>query len=270
MNIMPSQYIVTLYIQPDKGPISPIEIDLLSIETTIMGLDAGSNRDESRIRQIAAKIKTQFPDVDPYRDLSVFSHFVRRLSHVALFSGVVVRLPGTIQGQSQPPNPTADQIQRLADEAIEMRKKLGVLEMRNKELEVFVPTLKTENEEWRGKEDSYQRKIDSLHARVRDAELNMSRAQADAQRQHARVIALEQENAALLLQEEQSQRERQAALRQQNEIASLREINMNLRAQAEQLQISLEQRDQELKTLRARLRRLAVEGPDQAKPEWLD
>ena len=48
MSSSPTPYVVTLYIHPDKGPVRDMQLDMLSIETRVIGLDANSDRDDAR------------------------------------------------------------------------------------------------------------------------------------------------------------------------------------------------------------------------------
>ena len=244
-----SQFMVTLYIHPDSGPVTPMQLDMLSIETTILGLDAHSNRDDARIRQIAAKIKATFPDVDPYRNLGMLSQFVSRMSHVALFSGVVLRLPGTIQGASLPTSPDAADYAQKIQETITLRAALDDCEQRFETVDQLLPALKKQNEQLQRRNKQLDTTLNDIRVRVDSAENHMQDALAETQRQRDKSDKLEQENAALHVREEELQRECKSLLKFKNEVADLRQELIEERKAHEQFKETLEKRDLKIKAL---------------------
>lgn len=89
---------VTLYIEPDKGPIKPINIDLMEIEQVVLTTYRTSgNRDQERQRLICAKIKQQFPYVEPESNLNGLSMVLARFSYTDQLNGWVLRLKGVIE-----------------------------------------------------------------------------------------------------------------------------------------------------------------------------
>lgn len=97
MDTVSSQHILQLYIHPDEGPIKPMTLDLMEIEIAVQGSrSAALNPDEERFRQIASRIKKEFPYVDPNSNQKGLSVILSRLSHSYHFTGVVLRLAGMI------------------------------------------------------------------------------------------------------------------------------------------------------------------------------
>jgi chromosome segregation ATPase len=89
---------VTLYIEPDKGPIKPISIDLMEIEQAVRTTYRTSvNREQERQRLICAKIKQQFPYVEPESNLNGLSLVLARFSYADQLNGWVLRLKGVIE-----------------------------------------------------------------------------------------------------------------------------------------------------------------------------
>src|SRR6266446_1962803 len=89
---------VTLYIEPDKGPIKPVQLDLLDIEQMLQtAYTMSRNKDQERLKLICAQIKKQLPNVQPESNMTGLSLVMARFSHVDQFSGCVLRLNGEIE-----------------------------------------------------------------------------------------------------------------------------------------------------------------------------
>src|SRR5437868_14023432 len=110
------QFVITIYIRPDKGPISEMKLDMLAIDTEAMQSTTNGKNDERRLDKIAEKITEKFPKVEPQRKLNELRLLIARLSHVSLFDGVVLRLPGEIDGSTPPQQqafPSPEDFKRL-------------------------------------------------------------------------------------------------------------------------------------------------------------
>ena len=275
MSAVPSQYVVTVYIHPDHGPITPMQLDMLSVETMVMGLDANSNRDEARIRETAARIKAAFPDVDPYRNLGMLTQLIKRLGHVGLFNGVVLRLPGAIPGPSQPVNPTIEEFAKLRDELANLKTRLVELDQINKDLQKS-PDLEVENERLQKREQELLLKVKELRQDLVHAEHLKDISVAEAKRATDRESSLEQEIINLRHKEDEARREHQMFSKLQAEVAALRMDSEELEKDNEQLLVELKQCKQERKLLQEQQQRRQPEQPhdplkpDQGKNDWID
>lgn len=275
MSSSPTPYVVTLYIHPDKGPVRDMQLDMLSIETRVIGLDANSDRDDARVREIAAQIKKNFPHVDPYRNIGMLNQFITRFGHVALFNGVVLRLPGTIDGDGFVPvlNPTAAEFQRLTEEMNQLKDQLEDLK---KKYYVDVGDFRSavaENEGLRKAQTELQKKLNELRSQIDKAEHQAYDAEQAAQKYKDRSGILEKEVAELRVKEEKARRDLQSLMNIQQEVAVLRQ-NLNEEQKAEQqLRQSLEKREKEISELRKKLRILGEAKDhvqDQAADPWLE
>src|SRR5713226_4860652 len=111
------QHVIQLYIHPDVGPITPVEIDMMAVETEALKLPASSDYDEIRIQAICRLIRQTFPQVEPERNRQGIASIIGRLRNVFNFSGIVLRLPGTIVDKSAPsPSIDAKLLERLTRE----------------------------------------------------------------------------------------------------------------------------------------------------------
>jgi hypothetical protein len=275
MSAVPSQYVVTVYIHPDHGPITPMQLDMLSVETMVMGLDANSNRDEARIRETAARIKAAFPDVDPYRNLGILTQLIRRLGHVGLFSGVVLRLPGAIPGPSQPVNPTEQEFAKLKDEIGNLKTELEELRQANEDLQKS-PDLEADNVRLLRREQELLAMVKELRQDLVRAEHVKDLSVAEAKRATDRESALEQEIIDLRLKEDEARREHQMFSKLQAEVAALRMDSEELEKENEQLLVELKHCKQEKDLLKEQQQRRKPEQPhdplkpDQGKNDWMD
>ena len=101
MHDMSSPQVVTLYIHPDNGPVKPITLNLMEIEIAVHNARVpASHFDEQRFMLIAQRIKKDFPDVDPYSNRNALVALLARFTAAYQFSGMVVRLSGTIKDKT--------------------------------------------------------------------------------------------------------------------------------------------------------------------------
>lgn len=275
MAISAAQYEIALYIHPDKGPITPMLLNLLEIETAVTGLDAHSNRDEARIQAIAYQIKTKFPNVDPYSKLRELTQLISRFSHVAIFNGIVLRLPGTIDGPSPiVPNMPEEEKQRLIDEVNKKRAEVEAYRQEKVKLEVTIANIQTRNTQLEQVQQTHRDEMKRLQVALDKAEREAYSANTEMQKNKGKVSALEQEKAGLEVQLEQLKKDRRSINALKEEVAALQENLTSQRSVEQQLRDTLKQREQEMNVLRTRLRRLA-EGelpgkPTQGSDPWLD
>src|SRR6266702_6603995 len=96
MSANPEDYIITLYIHPDTGPIKDVKLDLMKVEDAVQrSKSGGTGRDEERMRIVGELLKKRFPDIDPDSNRAAFKGILARLSLAAQFNGIVLRLNGS-------------------------------------------------------------------------------------------------------------------------------------------------------------------------------
>src|SRR5229473_5593788 len=96
MSTNPADYIITLYIHPDTGPIKDVKLDLMKVEEAVQRSKSGGlGRDEERMRMVGELLKKRFPDIEPDSNRAAFKGILARLSLAAQFNGIVLRLNGS-------------------------------------------------------------------------------------------------------------------------------------------------------------------------------
>jgi DNA repair exonuclease SbcCD ATPase subunit len=276
------QNIITIYIHPDKGPISYMQLDMLEIEIKAVNLPPfHSSHDSHRIDEIIAAIKKKFPDVDPESKRRELAHLISRLSQTSMFNGIALRLPGRIDGDGAPPPPdlntAADEFRRLTQEAITLKRELEDWKRKYDTANALVPSLEKDNDALRELYHKTHEEVEDLRIQLQDADLQINRISAENKKFRDKINQLEVDKAALKTQVEQAARDKKTLLAWQQELAALRESKVNARKLEQQLRETIKRREQDIRDLQARLRRLtdeidptikASDGKD--KEPWLD
>lgn len=232
MNV--TRRVIALYIHPDSGPVTPMELDLMQVEMVALRAVGGAY-DEARAREIARLVRAKFAQVDPESNWRELMAIGSRLSHADIFNGIVLRLPGTIADGSkqEPDEETKKKLERLTrqfqqisesyqKERQGLREKVSRLESEQRRLQTLSQHANTDLQTLR---TQLQQERDA-HARTRQAG---QQALEEAER-------LTHEYAALQTQTE-LEREEQAALqaRAKHEQAELIKLRLLQRQQAEQI-----------------------------------
>jgi chromosome segregation ATPase len=119
---MSAQFEVTLYIHPDKGPIKPIKLNLLEIETTVQNSKmARDNFEEARIQEVIKRIKKEFPYVVPESNRNGIVTILARFSNAYQFNGMALRLSGQIEADQ---SDVGDELKRLDSQANALAKEV--------------------------------------------------------------------------------------------------------------------------------------------------
>lgn len=246
-----SQYNMILYIHPeDGGPIMWMELDLLSVETAVMGLDANSNRDDARVRELARRIKAAFPGIDPFGHINELALFMSRLKHVALFSGVVLRLPGTISGPPQPVNPTPEEFARMASESLTLKSNLDKIQQEYDQLKTEAPILREDSQRWIDANKKQQVMLRDLRQERDEALAKIASTTKSSAALNLRVSELEKEKGESRTREEQLRRENQKMHRLEDEVAALRQNTDNKDRELQQLHATIDKYKQEVARLK--------------------
>jgi predicted nuclease with TOPRIM domain len=265
---------ITLYIHPGQGPISAMPFNMLEIEIAVVGLPATADRDAARVREIANRIKKHFPHVEPDTKLQDLRWLVGRLSNIAMFDGIVLKMPGMIEGPSPPKNPTAIEFQKLAEETLNIKAELERKRQLWHEAQAKVKNLTDENARLLGLDEPKTKENASLRSRQAELESNEYKAKEEVIRYRERMSQLEQEKVALQVQLDKAKQERQTLRTAQQEVATLREQLKSAKDTEQQLRTRVKKLESDLTDLRDRLRRLS-ENPSPGKPDdaggpWLD
>lgn len=99
---------LTLFLWPERGPISPVSLDLLDIfRNRALG---GEDPDEDDLQRLEGVIHRHYRMVELGASRAGLLRILATLHHADLFDGVVLRVGGEI---AEPPSPVADQIREL-------------------------------------------------------------------------------------------------------------------------------------------------------------
>lgn len=279
-------YTVTLYIDPEQGgPVTPLEIDLMQIENEVLAADPSTDRDELRIDKIVEQIKNkkEFKDVDPSAKRHELRFLIGRLGHIAIFNGIVLSLPGTIEADppgTSPPDPTSnptvtvedykdlkDLVDKLGQQLAACESKCQAAEFELKKERSIVDPLVEENKKAREEVAVLRTSVSSIKSEVTLLKTEAERYKIKAQR-------LEAENASLQTQLTQALQERQRFQQSLQDLATLRQDLTNKNNAEKQLRITLEQREKDLKSCREQMRNIASQASKNTSVKdedpWLD
>ncbi len=255
LRITPKQYELIVYIHPDSGPTVPLAIDLLEIETSIMGLDTHSNRNEARVRRLAEYIRKAFPEVDPYSRLDFLMNIMSRLSHVQDFSGVVLRLPGKItqvmeedsQGQMSSAVVTPTEFARLTQAELQLKGEVIKLQQENHKMDAEIPALKTQCQQQLATIAYNEKRLKLLKKQQEDADIELARQARENKTNKEKAAEVTKELGVLQVKIEQLQRDNKLAQRTQGEVAGLRQQNTDLTADKQRLEDNLKKTRDDLR-----------------------
>jgi phage shock protein A len=261
-----SQYSIILYVHPDEGPITPVEINLMQVEEA--ALNYPGDRDEIRFQEVVKCIKAQCPDVVPERHRQGIASILGRLRNVSQFNGIVLRLPGTIEDKPAAPSPTGDKLERLANEVVSLK---AQFERERENYEASLRPLRQQIKELHSTNHQMHVQRDGLELELREAKDEMQRAQAQLNRiqgqlnrAQVEVERLSFENADLQTRLEQAERAGEIISQvapAQAELSSLRQGLASAKQAEQQLRQALEQRESEIAKLREQIRRLSNDTP---------
>jgi DNA repair exonuclease SbcCD ATPase subunit len=267
-----AQHIITLYIHPERGPIMPMQLDMMEVEMATLKSASDVNRDDVRVREIAVRIKKEFKDVEPFgRTVEILS-LVRTLRHVQMFNGVVLRLPGVIDGKVSPPpsNPAADELEHLTQEILKLKVQREDMQRKYEAAAVYLARLESENKHLLNVYDIAQSDCKDLQEQVETSTWRAKTAQAELKLAKEHREYLEREKAALQTQLELAKQDKQAFHAAQGDLSSLRQSLTSATKAEQQLRDTLEKREQEMKELRESIRRLAENLPYELRSDSPD
>ena len=267
MDVM--QSVITLFIEPDDGPIRPVKIDMLEIETDVVRMPLSMNRDQERIKVIAAKIKAAYPNVQPEARMQDLRLLITRLGQAAIFDGIVLHLPGSIDGPSTPKNPGQAVLDQLSTEGLQLKTDLQKLVNKFKELQNDHNALKAENARLVSSEKSARDVLQPLKDALKSKENDEYKARAEVAQIKKDLADIQQQYAALQVQLDKAKLDLQTAGRDQQEVAQLRQIVSGFRVKEQNLNDGIAKRDREIRKLEQDLedlRRGVKQLMDQGQP----
>lgn len=194
----------TLYLQPERGPCSPLTLDLEDVFRTLALSESAADPDEEQMRRLEAAIGRAFPGVQPESGRAGLRHILRRLPHVSVFDGVVLVVRGEIP---EPPRPLAAQVREMEATVRSLSGQLESQRQARSRLEGVVRQLTDRLERAAGEALAAQRAADAEIQRIQALE-RAAREEAASLRAELDRGAGEAELAALRLELEALRKER--------------------------------------------------------------
>ncbi len=275
MSTNPADYMITLYIHPDTGPIKDVKLDLMKVEEAVQRSKSGGlGRDEERMRMAGELLKKRFPDIDPDSNRAAFKSILARLSLAAQFNGIVLRLngstlrdnevgKGTTKGNAKDasPNGASEEVKRevelLARKTLELKKQLEIEQQAHRDAKEQWRALQLKMQQMeQDRSDVFKRnkaRFEQLLEELRQKDATIQRVRDDADAVAVKegsleiqVHHLEERNRELQKREEELQRQMASMVK---ELAQHRQSVENSKKVKEQLNKTILDRDAEIKRL---------------------
>lgn len=267
--------IIDLYIHPDNGPTLSMKLDMLAVEVEVLHNEMYSNHDQARIEVIKDHIKKRFPHVHPDAREQALRSLIGRLAYVGIYDGIVLRLPGTIDGPPPPKDYTQDFL-RMREEVNEMKLQVERVTQERDKAVALRHHLETENQSLRDTHQVQLERIESLSHDLDEAEEGESHAVDEQKRAQQQMDQIEQERASLEAKLEKSKQDQQMTANLQRVVAELRPQLAEARAKEQQFRDALKKCEENNERLHHRINQLGEQATvtatqsDETKDPWLD
>lgn len=280
MNMTQQSTSINLYIHPDTGPIVMLELDMLDIELSIIHTDVNANRDNARVDRIIEYIRSQYPQVRPEANRDQLRVFISRLATLSIYDGIVLRLPGIIQGNAPTATAyTAEDINQLTNEITRLRGELQQAEQKRDQNGVLAEALRRQHDSIKKAHEDSLKQMNKVKEELKEAEEEETKALKEVKQLSMRVNLLAQEKAELTTDLEKEKRERAAIAASLQDLARLRQQLSDSKDIERILRDTIKKKEQEVDNLKQEVRELSVElgkakvspgKPDQVKGPYLD
>jgi hypothetical protein len=272
---------IKLYIHPDNGPITSMDLNMLDVELSIIQPDTNSNRDNARVSAIIALIKQNFPDVQPEACRQQLRLLISRLVHVSIYDGIVLHLPGSIDGPPPPQGYTQADIDNLEAEITNLTSKLESERQDHTQqlntAKASIEALRTENDGLRSAGRAWQAEKRNLNGELTKTEDEKYAVEKKLGECDKQKTELDEKIAGMQETIEKERRERPVIVNLQRDITTLRNELKDAKEVEKQLSAAHSKLEQENRELREKLRRCMEDVPstpptqsDGAKGPWLD
>lgn len=186
---------IVIYIHPEQGPVMPMELDLMDVELATLKQPGAAQKDEARIKEIAARIKALFPGVMPEKKRNELAPLVRQFGDYQALNRLVLCLPGIIQNPAGPSGDVKKQLDQFNKQIEQLTRRLRHEQDEHERTKVQLATLKNNYQNLRSL-------YDRINTRLADAQLLEQQVRQDVE--HWRTIAARAEDEITTTQEEYS------------------------------------------------------------------
>jgi hypothetical protein len=169
---------LTVYLHPDRGPISPVDLNLLALFETVTP-PAGEDLTDAHLRRLEDAIRARYPHVRPETNRRGLKRIYANFLTAYRFDGVVLRVAGTIEAEDESGEVVERykaEITRWAEENRRLKGEVRELERVHAGLEALVEQTGRELEA----RDQLRREVGDLRG-----ELKLTRAERDRERTRA-------------------------------------------------------------------------------------
>jgi DNA repair exonuclease SbcCD ATPase subunit len=265
---------IRLYIHPEHGAISYMPLDMMEVEVAAVQSGANANRDDIRVRIICEFIKQKFPKLYPEAKANELRSLISRFNTITIYDGIVLSLPGTIDGPAPPKNVTAEEFQRMHEQVQTLTQNLATAQFDRDKAVSLVHGLQVENQRFRNVQLEFQQRANERQAELQAAQKQEYDMRVMAQQYYSRTNDLEQEVAALTAELERARIDQQTMMALQEEMARLRQQITEARRVEQQLRGTLSRLEQENEQLRLDIqdfaKRATAPKNDEARNPWMD
>ncbi len=241
---------LTIYIHPDKGPITPMKLDLDAVEVAINKVPTASSSDEAAVRAIVKQISDKFKGLEPENNSRQLAMIMRRWVYAEGFIGIVLRLTGTIT------NKEAGMTSVDASQLISATSALENEQRAHAALKLRVQGLETERKRLKSLYEQAKNELNNKRIQEQQMQKRMQQNQIAMQQSREDADQAMQDVATLKLQIEQMQTQLRSQAHYEQELAQLRQQERSARQSEQQVRESLAQLQQDYIALQDEIRRL--------------
>jgi DNA repair exonuclease SbcCD ATPase subunit len=252
---------LTIYIHPDRGPVTPMTLDLDAVEVAINKVPMANSSDEAAVHAIAQQIRDKFNEfkLEIGNNRQRLAMIMRRWTYAQGFDGMVVRLQGPMNNKeggiasTEISQSTLGELSRLT-RTLESEKRVSV------DLKRRVQVLEIEYKRFKSLYEQAKRELDNKRIQEQQTQAGKQQDQSAIQQalQDARDDADQamQEAATLKLQLEQTQTQLRSQAHYEQEIADLRYKERSAQQSAQQEHESFQRLQQDYVALQEQIKQL--------------
>ena len=177
-----------IYIHPDKGPITPMKLDLDAVEVAINKVPTANSSDEAAVRAIAQQIRDKFKEfqLEIGSNRQQLAMIMKRWTYAQGFYGMVVRLRGPLNSKeggiasTEASQSTLGKISQLSSTLESEKRTSAALKLRVQGLETERKRLKILYEQAKNEANNNRSQEQEMQKRMQKAQIAQQQAREDA------------------------------------------------------------------------------------------